>query len=88
MGTAEFFIFLLLFYSKMEMKSIQSLLNARGQGHLVTLAKVTLIKNFGKSFGVRSLKKNKAKWKCISYEAKMGWTKSNDSQIVKVTWPR
>ena len=47
MGTAEIFHFsVAIVLEKMEMKSSQSLLNARGQGHLVTLAKVTLIKKF------------------------------------------
>ena len=45
----------------MEMKSSQSLMNDRGQGHLVTLGKVTLIEKLWENFGVYFLKNNKAK---------------------------
>ena len=66
----------------MEMKSSASPLNARGQGHLVTLAKVTLIEKLWQNFGVQFFKNNKAKWKCIPYEAKMGWKRNNKSIIM------
>ena len=84
----KFFIFsVAILLLSMEIKLSQSLLNARGQGHLVTLAKVPLIeKIMVKLCGVPFLKNNKAKWKCISYEAKMGWKKSNDCQMFKVIW--
>ena len=40
-----FFFSVAIVLLSMEMKSSPSLMRARGQGHLVTLAKVTLIEN-------------------------------------------
>ena len=56
----KFFVFLLLsnpVLLGMEMKSSQSLMNARAQGHLVTWPRSFELKNFDKKFGDHFFKK-------------------------------
>ena len=64
-------IFMMLLYD-MVRKWTSSHLNARGQDHLLTFAKVTWVEFF---YSIFSIKNNKSKWKYISYEANMGWEK-------------
>ena len=55
-----------------EMKLTSLHMSARGQGHLLTFAKVIWVKSISAIF----IKKyNKAKWKYISYESNLGWKK-------------
>ena len=53
-------------------------INARGQGHLLTFAKVTWVKNI---LSIFLEKYNKAKLKHISYESIFGMKK-----IMRVKW--
>ena len=51
------------------LKNAQNPKNSSPQGHLVTLAKVTLVEKIMVKLGESTFSKsNKAKWKCVSYE--------------------